>query len=226
MAVTRYCTTCGLDRREGDRFCRNCGAELGTGTTQLRDTLALEGEPTAPVRQATMPAPPATLPPAPLATATVDPAPPAPTPSPEPPSAGAAPTGRSGSPVHVVALVGGALVLASLFLPWLSAGGESANAFEIVVQLLWDLDPGDGVVKIGTVLFVLGGLGGGLAFVPHTTAVRRVCGALVLVTTLALVVQVYRALDEVGGVPSDVLDTVGAGVYAALTGAVALIVSR
>jgi hypothetical protein len=130
--------------------------------------------------------------------------------------------------IHAVALVGGAEILAALFLPWISSATRtgSANAFDLAIQTLWSLDGAGGPIKVGTVLFVLGGVGGGLAFVPGTVAVRRACGGLALVAAVALIVQVVRAIDRLGGGPGEVADVIGAGVYVTIMGAIALLVSR
>ncbi|MGH2634736.1 MAG: zinc-ribbon domain-containing protein, partial [Actinomycetota bacterium] len=58
MAVTRYCTSCGLDRREGERFCRNCGAPFGTAEARVLDPAGVgdRDEPTIP-RAPASPAP-------------------------------------------------------------------------------------------------------------------------------------------------------------------------
>ena len=73
VAVTLYCPRCGLERREGERFCRNCGQALGTGDTVLHEspvaTTAPLGAP--PAAPGGLPPPPAAPEPAASGSATV-----------------------------------------------------------------------------------------------------------------------------------------------------------
>lgn len=222
MAVTRYCAKCGLDRREGERFCRNCGAPLGTGETRFHDSpgSAAAGESTTPIAQHVpsapfLPPPPAAPLPIPEPTAPIAPIATAP-----PPAAA-----RTGLPFKPVALAGGIALVVSALLPW-TQGPDAPNALDLPVELLWSLVPGDGPIKIGFLLLAIGGFGAGLAFVPRTAWIRRLCGSLATAIVLAFAVQLFRALDQSGLGAGDLLDVVGAGVYVALAGAVALSASR
>jgi hypothetical protein len=111
----------------------------------------------------------------------------------------------------------------AVFLPWL---GGSSNALDVPIEALWDLEAGDGPVKLGFALLALGGLGAGLSFVSRLAWVRRLCGSVALAATLGFALQLYRSVDQLGGTFGDVFDAIGFGVYIALAGAVALQVSR
>lgn len=223
MVVTRYCTSCGIDRREGDRFCRNCGAPVGTGETGLHDTPTEADEPTAPlsVGRASAPVPwvpaPADLPAPPSAAVAI--------PSAGPTGSPARRSGTSDLPFRPLALGGGVLLALSTVLPWLSSPGISRNALDLPVALLWDIETGDMPVKIGFALLALGGFGAVLSFLDRTAWLRRSLGVLGLVVGAAFVVQVLRVLDQSGGSIGDLFEAIGVGVYLALAGAVAMIVS-
>ncbi|MGH2673493.1 MAG: zinc ribbon domain-containing protein [Actinomycetota bacterium] len=223
MAVTRYCPRCGHARTEGERFCRKCGAALGSGETKLTPTPVVTsgaGEataslpPVAPPSSALPPppgAPPIAVPP--IATAP-------PTPAPQ-----AVQTPRRSVAVKPLPVVGGLVLLVSTFLPWISAAG-SANALDIPIQALWDIEAADGPVKLGFALLALGVLGAGLALIQRSPWFRRLCGSIGVAIVLGFAAQLYRAIDASGGSVGDVFTTIGAGVYVALAGAVALQFSR
>jgi hypothetical protein len=229
MAGAGYCPTCGIDRRQGDRFCRNCGRDLGAAdpheVTVVREVV---GEPTTPLTPAadSASAGPATggasLPPPPSA-----PAPAAPVAPTTPPVASpAAPTAAAGSqlPFRPVALAGGVAIVVAALLPWFGAG--SLNALDLPLPVVWDFAAGDSALKLGTVLIAFGVLGGGLSFVPRTAWLRRLLGGLTISAVTGYTVQVLRFIDTSGGSFADLGDVIGAGVYVALAGGIALIVSR
>ncbi|MGH2589788.1 MAG: zinc-ribbon domain-containing protein [Actinomycetota bacterium] len=224
MTITRYCPSCGTERKEGERFCRNCGAALGTGSTKLHRSpeAPTASEPTgqfapAAAGHAGLPPPPASVP-APASIGA-----PAPMSAPAPVTA-AAPVGRAVSqlPFKPLPLAGGLAIVVAVFLPWL---GESSNALDVPIEALWNLAAVDGPVKLGFALLALGGLGAGLSFVSKWAWLRRLCGSVALAVTLGFALQTYRAVDQFGGF-RDVLDAIGFAVYIALAGAVALQVSR
>jgi hypothetical protein len=229
VAVTRYCPNCGLERREGERFCRNCGHALGTGETELHASPvaaaapATPTEPTAPMSPVLSGEP--TAPVIPVASAAGSdalPAPPsAPHPVPTAPRAGAAQL-----PIKPLAVAGGAAMVLAVFLPWISVGGSSTNALDVPLAAIWDPDTGDGAVKLGFVVLLLGAIGAGLSFMPNTTRYRRLAGSIGLAVVLAFALQLVRSVDQAGGSFGDVVGALGIGVYLALAGAIALQLSK
>jgi zinc-ribbon domain len=212
VTVTRYCPSCGLERREGERFCRNCGHALGTGETALHAPPVATTSPLEAVG-AVAPeseAPPNALPPPPAA--------------PHPVVAGPEATHRL-PPFKPLALGGGLAMVVAVFLPWIS-GGSSASALDIPLEAAWNIEAGDGPVKLGFAFVVLGGVGAGLAFVPRSVTIRRLIGSVGLALTLGFALQLYRSIDQAGGTVGDVIGAVGIGVYVALAGAVCLQISR
>jgi hypothetical protein len=223
VAITRYCPSCGTERKEGERFCRNCGTALGTGSTKLHRSLEIPAasEPTGQLAPAAAAARPAGLPPPPESA----PAPvsvPAPVSTPPRATAASARGAVSQLPFKPFALAGGLAIVVAVFLPWL---GESSNALDVPIEALWDLAAVDGPVKLGFALLALGGLGAGLSFVSKWAWLRRLCGSVALAVTLGFALQTYRAVDQFGGI-GDVFDAIGFAVYISLAGAVALQVSR
>lgn len=222
MAATGYCPNCGLERREGERFCRNCGAALGTGATSLHESPVAS-----PVAPTTEPMPPARAAPAPHPVAG-PPAPlPAPPSAPHPVMRAPSPASSTNLPFKPLALGGGLALVVAVFLPWIAIdGAPSVNALDIPIQALWDLNAGDGPIKIGFVILALGAAAAGLSFVPRTNAIRRICGSVALAVTLGFALQLYRSLDQAGVPFGDVFSTIGIGVYVALAGAIVTQVSK
>lgn len=222
MVTTRYCPSCGLERRADERFCRNCGAALGTGATKLQGSpvagsVAPSTEPLALVSAAPA-AQPAADPAAQL------PAPPsAPHPVKRPQAAPVA-----GRPVRPLALGGGLALMAVSLLPWISTDGvPSTNAIDIPIQFIWDLNSGDGPIKIGLVLLALGAAAAVLSFVPRTTAIRRICGSIAPRDRPGphpAGPSIDRSMRPVA--PSVTSCTIGIGVYPALAGAIATQISK
>ena len=115
--------------------------------------------------------------------------------------------------------------MVSAFLPWIS-GGASVSAIDIPLEAVWNLEAGDGPVKLGFVLLALGGVGAALAFVPRSARIRRVIGSIGLALILGFALNLYRSIDQAGGSLSDVIGAVGLGIYVALAGAVCLQISK
>ena len=130
-------------------------------------------------------------------------------------------------PIKPLALGGGLALVVAVFLPWVAIdGAPSVNALDIPIQALWDLNAGDGPIKIGFVLLALGAAAAGLSFVPRTNAIRRICGSVALAIGLGFTLQLYRSVDLAGGSVRDVFSAIGIGVYIALAGAIVTQVSR
>ena len=225
--ATRYCPKCGLERREGERFCRNCGTALGTGQTSLHES------PTTAPPAVQQPAPavqqpaPAVQQPAP---AVQQPAPVQPAVLPAPPTAPhavvQAPAASSSLPFKPIALGGGALLVIAAILPWVSVGGSGTSALDIPLESLWNLNAGDGPIKIGFVTIALGLLGGALSFVPRTATIRRLCGSIALAVVAAFALQFFRAIDQGGGTFGDFFSSIGIGVYLSIPAAIGLQISK
>lgn len=228
MAVTQYCPRCGIDRREGERFCRNCGQELGTGAPSSQSADETAGsEPTRPLAVG-QPAPGV---PPPFAGDPLPPPPPAPPPADQPtvamppvyraPGVHAA-VAKPPLPFRPIALAGALGLVISAFLPW-TAGAASVNSLDVPLEFLWDLAPSDGPLKLGFAVLAIGLLGGGLSLIPRTAWLRRLLGSFGVAVTVVFAIQLVRLFD---GSIGDVFEAVGAGVYVALVGGFALQVSR
>ncbi|HLE45189.1 MAG TPA: hypothetical protein VJB36_14355, partial [Methylomirabilota bacterium] len=197
------------------------GTALGTGQTSLHES------PTS--------APPAVQQPAPAvqqpAPAVQQPAPVQPAVLPAPPTAPQAvvqaPASSSSLPFKPIALGGGALLVIAAMLPWISiVGAGSTSALDIPVESLWNLNAGDGPIKIGFVTIALGLLGGALSFVPRTATIRRLCGSIALAVVAAFALQFFRAIDQGGGTFGDFFSSIGIGVYLSIPAAIGLQISK
>ncbi len=122
-------------------------------------------------------------------------------------------------PLRPLALAGAAAVLVAVFLPWVSGTlGAGGDAFDVPISFLWDIGGGGGGVKLGLPLLVLAGAGAALTFLPGTGPVRRILGMVAVLVSVVFVVQLYRAIDQLGGGFGDVFDTLGVAVYVTLIG--------
>lgn len=212
--VTRYCPRCGFERREGERFCRNCGAPLGSGQTDLHPS------PELPPSDPPSVDPPPVGAPSPRAQGSPLPAPPV-------PQAAEPPRATQATSLRPLALGSGVLLAVASVLPWISLdGAPSINALDIPIQALWDLNAADGPIEIGFITVTLGLLGAGLSFVARTAWVRRLCGSITLAIVAIFVLQLFRSIDQAGGSLGDVLGAIGIGVYVAAAAAIGLQVSR
>jgi hypothetical protein len=116
-------------------------------------------------------------------------------------------------------------ILVSAFLPWISANGSQSGS-EVPLPILWNLSADPEGPKLGFALCALGAGGLALSFVPRTAIVRRVLGGLAMLVAIAFAVQVFRAVDQLGGDLGDAFDVLGVAAYVALAGGLLLTSSR
>ncbi len=140
----------------------------------------------------------------------------------DPARSGAAPKPDGKSVSFPIGAIGAAVLAAAAFLPWFSIDGFDANAMDVSLKFLWDLE-GQGDPMLGIALLVLGGIGLLTSFLPLVPGGLRRMAALggILVSAL-FVLQVHRGLDTTF---SDTISAIGYGVYAAVVGAVVLLVA-
>jgi hypothetical protein len=100
------------------------------------------------------------------------------------------------------------------------------NALDVPIESLWDLNAGDGPIKVGFVTLALGIAAAGLSFVPRMNGIRRICGSVALAIVLGFTLQLYRSVDLAGGSFGDVFSAIGIGVYVALAGAIVTQVAK
>lgn len=228
MAVTRYCPNCGLERREGERFCRNCGHALGTGQTKLHESPVATTAPLAASSSASSAAEQAAGVPSSAPNAPTTPAPEAPPSALPPPPQPVVRAPRAPiriPPFKPVALAGGVVILVGVFLPWIS-GGLSLSGLDVPLEAVWNIDAGDSALKLGYAFLVLGTASAALSFVGRSVRIRRILGSLALALVLGFALQLYRSIDQAGGSFGDVISTIGIGVYVTVVGAICLQLSK
>ena len=119
------------------------------------------------------------------------------------------------------ALLAGALVVLSTFLPWFTIEGlDDLNAFKIPASFLWSIDsaPTDtSVNSVGGVMVVVGIVIVLMAFVRNQAA-RRIAGAVAAFFCVDYAIEVLRSLNESPGAPG-IFSVLGFGVYIAVVGA-------
>jgi hypothetical protein len=233
VPAPRFCTRCGGPLDDEDRFCGRCGAPARADAAAQPEedeedffadwNLVFAEEPSPGPQEAVteaVPRPPtagvsdtSVLPIAPRAEAETKPERPPPPPRRHPPPRGF-PWGAT------VALAGAVAVVVSAILPWT---GEGALPKEIPARSL--IADGAGGVNLGFILLVAGTIGALVALLtmllPWLGFLRRLAGIL----TLAIpVLFVLRALDPPAGL-GDLIEVLGAGVYAAGAGAIAQVVA-
>ncbi|MBI2169611.1 MAG: SH3 domain-containing protein [Actinobacteria bacterium] len=121
----------------------------------------------------------------------------------------------------VLAIIGSALTILSIVLPWLDFLGETENAFKPGAALLFDYEStAEGGFSVGVLVLLLGAATLALSFSPALHVLRRIAGAAAAVAALLFMIQVARILDSVGdfGPAPGLFETLGVGVYAALVG--------
>jgi hypothetical protein len=134
----------------------------------------------------------------------------------------AAPSAGTGSGSFPLGAIGAVALAVAAFLPWFSIDGFDANAMDVSLKFLWDLQ-GEGDPMLGIALLVLGGLGLLASFLPGVPdALRRVAALGGVAVAALFFLQVHRGLE---GTFSDTIGAIGVGVYVALAGAVVLLVA-
>jgi hypothetical protein len=117
----------------------------------------------------------------------------------------------------------GAIALAAAtFLPWFDSGGLTADAFDVALPFLWDVEAG-GDPKLGILVLALGVLGLAALFLRAVPDVVRLGAGVVGIIVAALfILQVHRGVDATF---SDTIEVLGYGVYVALAGAAVLLIA-
>lgn len=135
---------------------------------------------------------------------------------------GAVPKAEGSRAAFPIGAIGAAALAAAAFLPWFSLGGFDANAMDVSLKFLWDLE-GEGDPMLGIALLVLGGIGLLTSFIPGVPdKLRRLAAMGGILLSALFVLQVHRGLDTTF---SDTIDAIGYGVYLALVGAVVLLIA-
>ncbi len=148
-----------------------------------------------------------------------------------PQAAAAAPTATGGLKVSVVPLIGGILVAVSSLLPWFASfqGGKSSNAFEVPVGYLIDPLKGQGGLKVGILVVLIGLVGALLACLPVRRAALVTLGTLATVFGGVFVVQTIRFVNAVNqgagpGGKVSATSVIGLGAYLAVVGGVLMMI--
>ena len=128
-------------------------------------------------------------------------------------------------PVRPLALVGAAVVLVAVFLPWVSDTPGSGNGFDVPLSLLWSLETAEGI-KLGVLMLIVGGAAAALSFVPGTGPVRRILGIVTMAVAVVFCIQLFRLIDQLGGSVGDAFDTLGVAAYVTLAGGGLLAASK
>jgi len=117
----------------------------------------------------------------------------------------------------------GAIALAvATFLPWFDSGGLTADAFDVALPFLWDVEAG-GDPKLGILVLASGVLGLAALFLKAVPdGVRLGAGVGGLLVAALFILQVHRGVDATF---SDTIEVLGYGVYVALAGAAVLLIA-
>jgi hypothetical protein len=128
-----------------------------------------------------------------------------------------------GLAIRPVPLLGGALLIVATFLSWLDFG-VSSNGFDVPLAFLWDTG-GTGDPRLGLITLILGIAAVLLALVRQVPArLATVLGGLGVVVGVLFIIQVIRAIDEIGGSTGDAFDALGIAPWFALAGGVLLLI--
>jgi hypothetical protein len=118
--------------------------------------------------------------------------------------------------------VGAIALTVATFLPWFDSGGLTADAFDVALPFLWDVEAG-GDPRLGILVLALGALGLAALFLKAVPdGVRLVAGVGGLLVAALFILQVHRGVDATF---SDTIAVLGYGVYVALAGAAVLLLA-
>ena len=140
---------------------------------------------------------------------------------------GAAPAAKNsinvgGFQLRPLPLIGAAVLLVSVFLPWVS-GFTSVNSLDIALSFLWDLNA-SGAPYLGWAIIALaaGALGASGMKKPNP-AMITLLGFIAVALTGAFLFQMYRGITDSGGELGDIFDWIGFAPWVSLGGGVVLI---
>jgi len=135
----------------------------------------------------------------------------------------AAPTTAGGttSLAAPFALLAGALVVFSTFLPWFTIEGFDLNAFKIPASFLWSIDSAAtddaSLNSIGGLMVLVGVAIVLMAFV-RSQGARRIAGVVAAVVCVDYTIEVLRSLNDTPDAPG-LFSVLGFGLYIAIVGA-------
>ena len=135
------------------------------------------------------------------------------------------PLRAGGLEVRPMLLVGGILVAVATFLSWFDTFGSTANGFDVPISFLWDTDATSGL-SVGVATLVIGAAIAVAALWPKPVPppakrLGKVAGALALAIGVVFIVQVIRAVTDLGGSAADAFtDFLGIAAYMVVVGGV------
>jgi hypothetical protein len=139
---------------------------------------------------------------------------------------GAAPAAKSsiklgGIQLRPLPLIGGAALLLSAFLPWVS-GFTSVNSLDIALSFLWDLNASGSPYLGWAIIAIAAG-----ALVASTTKkpvppLMMLFGLLAVAITGAFLIQMYRGITDSGGALGDIFDWIGFAPWVSLGAGIVL----
>ncbi|MCB2223758.1 MAG: hypothetical protein KQH83_06235 [Actinobacteria bacterium] len=141
------------------------------------------------------------------------------------PAIGRAPRPARGAGERWPSTLGGLLLIVSAVLPWLGDVYSSTFGFRVPVAVAWDLEAPESLLSVGIVLAVLGLTGLAAASVRWGWPLRQIAASLAVVLTAAVMVQAARFTLDVGGSWTSMLNGMSIGPYAALAGALVLLLA-
>ncbi len=157
----------------------------------------------------------------PEAAAPVEPPAPAPSPPPIPRSKGWSYRINDRVSIRFLPLLAGIAVGVSSAIDWV----RGANAFDIPVRFLWDMNAQTGF-RLGIPVLIVGIAVAVLSFFTAAEPLRRIAGLVALVIAVLFLEQFVRGIDRNGGSIVDGLDAVRAGAWVCLAGGFAGLTTR